>query len=171
MRRAGLSLAGAAVAVMSAGAQPQQPQQQQQTLVFRQEPAHEVVAMAIYSRTALVEDARCAVRWHYGVDGDSVLVDSLGPARIAGRDSTHVYPPFGRELCPGTQPLVHTHLLWMLTFANGGYVEPRMPSGCDYLIALRKGDPWDVIVDVTPITFAPFLYAATDTVREHYRCP
>lgn len=143
----------------------------QRTLVLSAEPAREIVAMVLYSRTELTEDARCAVRWHYGADGDSVLVDSLAPARIARRDSLHVYALPGGELCPGTQPLFHTHLLWMLTFPKGGFIAPRTPSGCDALIAIRGAHPWDVIVDVTPVTFAPFLYVVTDTVREHYQCP
>lgn len=148
-----------------------QPAQETHTLVLRKEPVREVLAMADYSRTRLREDARCAVRWHYGTDGDSVVVDSLGPARIAGRDSMHVYSPVPYELCPGSQPLFHTHLLWMLSFDHGGYIAPRTPSGCDALIAIRNAHPWDAIVDVTPITFAPFLYVTTDTVRSHYTCP
>lgn len=144
---------------------------QEHTLVLKAQPANEVLRMTLYSRERITEDARCVVRWHYGSDGDSVIVDSLGPARISRTDSMHVYGKGDKELCPGTQPLVHTHLLWMLTFANGAYIEPRKPSGCDDLIAIRGEHPWDVIVDVTPITFVPFLYTVTDTVRAHYRCP
>lgn len=160
------ALVAAIFLASAAGAQtPLQP------LVLGREPAREVVAMTLYSRAEIVEDARCGVRWHYGADGDSVVVDSLGPAEIAGRDSLHVYPPQGKELCPGSEPLFHTHLLWMLTLAPGRYIAPRTPSGCDALIAIRGEHPWDVIVDVTPISFAPFLYVTADTVQSHYRCP
>lgn len=160
------TLAVVALCGTTLGAQPEQ-----HTLVLRAEPAKEVLTMATYSRAEMKEDARCAVKWHYGADGDSVIVDSLSPARIAARDSMHVYGSNGRELCPGSQPLFHTHLLWMLTLDHGGYIAPRTPSGCDALIAIRGDHPWDVIVDVTPISFVPFVYVTTDTVKEHYRCP